>query len=315
MEKFNIDKYVNGKIEDLEKTDKSFKAIYELMFRERDMIMFEWTDGSRIKKMTYGECCDEIECLSRSLKNKLVGLRHGTKIGLYAQNSIRWVQIFWAILKCGYEPVLLNTRVEKSQLIEALKPYDVGAIISDGEEFGGLTIKIDDIQLMGAGEKIEDWANKIIVMSSGTSQEFKLCVYDGECFYYQLLDSAEIIKKSKAIKKHYKGYLKQLMFLPLYHIFGLAAMFMWFAFFSRTFVLLKDQSPETILMTIRKHNVTHIFAVPLFWETVYKKFKLALEQEDAKTQAKAKKGLSLVDKLKSARLGKKLFKPINSLYI
>ena len=111
-------------------------------------------------------------------------------------------------------------------------------------------------------------------------------------------------------KRHYQGSLKQLMFLPLYHIFGLAAMFMWFAFFSRTFVLLKDQSPETILLTIKKHKVTHIFAVPLFWETVYKKFKKALNARDEKTIKKANKGLNLVKKLKCRWLGKKLLKPI-----
>lgn len=186
----------------------------------------------------------------------------------------------------------------------------MGAVISDGEDFHCKTIKIGEIVCSNEGEDIESWANQIVVMSSGTSEEFKMCVYDGECFYYQLLDSAEIIKSCKAIKKHYNGSLKQLMFLPLYHIFGLAAMFMWFAFFTRTFVLLKDQSPETILMTIRKHNVTHIFAVPLFWETVYKKFQRTLEQQDKKTISKANKGLKLVSKLKSKWLGRKLFKPI-----
>lgn len=116
MKKFNIDKYVMGKIASLKETDRSFSSIYNLMFRERDMIMFEWTDGSRIKSMTYGECHDEIEGISRALKKHLQDIKIGTKIGLYAQNSIKWVQIFWAILKCGYVPLLLNTKVDKKQL-------------------------------------------------------------------------------------------------------------------------------------------------------------------------------------------------------
>ena len=34
MEKFNIDKFVQSKIDDLQKTDRTFKSIYSLMFRD-----------------------------------------------------------------------------------------------------------------------------------------------------------------------------------------------------------------------------------------------------------------------------------------
>ena len=32
---------------------------------------------------------------------------------------------------------------------------------------------------------------------------------------------------------------------------------------------LNDLSPSTIVNTIRRHKVTHVFAVPLFWEKVF----------------------------------------------
>ena len=310
MEKFNIDKYVHQKIGLLSATDKTFKSIYNLMFKDTDLVMFEWTDGSKIKKMSYGECKKQIEDTARHLKLLLNKVNKGKIVGLYASNSIRWVQVFWAILKCGYIPLLLNTRLDTDRLKETLSSYDIGAIISDSVTFDKDTININDISYDSNGDEINDWADEIIVMSSGTSLKAKLCVYSGNNFYYQLLDSANIIKQCKPIRKHYEGNLKQLMFLPLYHIFGLAAMFMWFAFFSRTFVVLKDQNPETILMTIRKHKVTHIFAVPLFWEVVYKKFKTTLNNQDEKTINKVNKGLGLVKKLKSLWLGKKLFKPV-----
>lgn len=310
MGKFNIDKFVKGKIELLQMEDKSFKSIYNLMFKDEDFVMFEWTDGAKIKKMTYGQCKLEIEGIARDLSEKLKDQKKGTKVGLYAQNSVKWIQVFWALLKCGYQPLLLNTKLDKQRILNTLETYEVEAVISDGEKFGNKTIDINNIKPISEGEDVNAWDDNIIVMSSGTSSETKLCFYNGKCFYYQLLDSYEIIKTNKLIKKHYQGQLKQLMFLPLYHIFGLAAMFMWFAFFSRSFVLLKDQSPETILLTIRKHKVTHIFAVPLFWETVYKKFQKALSARDEKTIKKAKTGLKIVQKLKSRWIGKKLLKPI-----
>lgn len=310
MNKININKFVNEKINLLMQGDKSFRSIYELMFRDENFVMFESTDGNKIKKTTYGESKIVIEKMTISLNKLLSNVEKGKMVGLYAQNSMEWVQVFWAIMKCGYKPLLLNTRMNIDRLNQTLAHYDVGAIITDSQTFEGLCININDIDKEAEGEMIDDWANALIVMSSGTSLKAKLCEYDGESFYYQLLDSANIIKNCKPIKKHYNGELKHLMFLPLYHIFGLSAMFMWFAFFSRTFVVLKDQNPETILFTIKKHKVTHIFAVPLFWEIVYKKFLSVLKQRDEKTIKRVAKGMKIVRKTKSMKLGAKLFKEV-----
>ena len=310
MGKLNINKFAQSKIDSLKLIDKTFESIYKIMFENSNLTMFEWTDGSRIKKMTYGQCRAEIEDMARWMKDRFKDIPKGAMIGLYAQNSIKWVEAFWSILKCGYMPILLNTKMPRERLDDVLKSYSVSAVISDGENFGDNTIFVDDLGYNSNGGDVQSWENKIVLMSSGTSLQAKLCVYDGENFYYQLLDSTNIIKTCKPIKKHYEGSLKQLMFLPLYHIFGLAAMFMWFAFFARTFVLLKDQNPETIMFTIQKHKVTHIFAVPLFWEVVYKKFKQTLSLQDEKTIKKVNKGLKLVKKFKSLWLGRKLFKPV-----
>lgn len=311
MKGFNIDKFVSKKIDALSNTDKTFKSIYELMFKDKDFVMFEYIESGRVKKLTYEKCKEQIERMSVSLKEKLSAVEKGKMVGLYAQNSIEWIQIFWAILKCGYKPLLMNTKLSKERLEQTLKSYDVGAVISDGETFEKKTVLIEDIEKnLKIENEINDWENELIVMSSGTTLKSKLCVYDGESFYYQLCDSANIIKECKAIKKHYEGSIKQLMFLPLYHIFGLAAMFMWFAFFSRTFVILKDQNPETIMFTIRKHKVTHIFAVPLFWEIVYKQFQAGLKQMDEKTNKKFNMGMKLARKFKSLGLGKLLFKQV-----
>lgn len=310
MKKFNIDNYVNEKIKSLNLKEKSFESIYNLMFRDGDFVMFEYLQKNKIQKVTYKQCEIEIEKIAVALNKLLKGKKTGSMVGLYAQNSMQWIHYFWAILKCGFKPLLLNTRMDKDRLIQTLSSYDVSAIVSDSEVFDISTILMKDVILVDTESKINNWENQIIVMSSGTTLKAKLCVYDGENFYYQLLDSANIIKQSKKIKKHYEGNLKQLMFLPLYHIFGLSAMFMWFAFFQRTFVLLKDQSPDTILFTIRKHKVTHIFAVPLFWETVYKKFMIEIKKRGEKTLNKFNKGLKIIEKTKSLLLAKLLFKEV-----
>ena len=311
--KINIDKLVNEKIKALAQTGKTFRDIYTLMFRDEAFVMFERLRGGKVTKTTYGECKKGVEALAGVLSEKLQGFQKGGFIGLYANGSMAWVQAFWAILKNGFTPLLLNTRMDIARLNETLAPYDMVAVISDGQTFSAPTFSLSELVAQAetyAGNIPDTWADEIVVMSSGTSLSAKLCVYKGENFYYQLVDSANIIRESKAIKRHYKGELKQLMFLPLYHIFGLAAMFMWFAFFSRTFVELKDQHPETILYTIRKHKVTHIFAVPLFWNIVYRLFRAELKKQSEKTQAKYEKAMALVQKTGWNFLSKLFFKSV-----
>lgn len=311
--KFNIDKYVNEKIQALSQTDKTFKDIYTLMFRDKDFVMFERLKGGRIERTTYGECQVGVERLAGVLGEKLAGFQKGGFVGLYAGSSMVWVQAFWAILHCGFKPLLLNTRIDYARLCDTLAPYEVAAVISDGQTFSMPTLLLSELMKEAdgyTGESPDAWADEIVVMSSGTSLTAKLCAYKGENFYYQLVDSANIIRESKDIKRHYEGAIKQLVFLPLYHIFGLAAMFMWFAFFSRTFVELKDQNPETILYTIRKHKVTHIFAVPLFWNVVYRMFRAELKKQGEKTVKKYNKAMALVQKTGSRFLSKLLFKSV-----
>ena len=90
--------------------------------------------------------------------------------------------------------------------------------------------------------------------------------------------------------------------MPFYHVFGLIAVYIWFAFFSRAFVQLNDLSPQTIVNTIKRHKVTHIFAVPLFWETVYDQAIKTIKSRGDKTYQKFLKGMQLSRKLGSAPL-------------
>lgn len=53
---------------------------------------------------------------------------------------------------------------------------------------------------------------------------------------------------------------------------------------------MNDYAPDTILNTVRKHEVTHIFAVPMLWHTIEKQFYKQLKQEGEKKQKKFQKG-------------------------
>ncbi|MBQ7172598.1 MAG: non-ribosomal peptide synthetase [Clostridia bacterium] len=303
----SIDQYVSWKLGRLEQTDRSFSALYELMFSERENILFESSEGYRIKKTTYGECKDEIERLAPGLKQMLSDAPTGSAVGLFLENGLAWIECYWAILRAGFCPLLLNARLGKEILEDALARMKAVAVISGGEEFSIRTIRTDEMKPSDAAlPQNAPFGEEFYFMSSGTSETVKICAYSAKELACQILDTREILAESKLIKRHYEGELKLLAFLPFYHIFGFVALYAWFTFFSRTLVELKDLSPDTILSTIRRHKVTHLFAVPLFWNRVYAEAMKTIGAKE-ETAKKFQKGMELSRKLQKFPAIERLF--------
>ncbi|MDE6411903.1 MAG: non-ribosomal peptide synthetase [Clostridia bacterium] len=289
-----IKQYVRGKISRLGAEEKSFSTLYRFMFSERKNIFAESSDGFRIKEITYGECADGIDRISAALKVRLAHLPKGEIVGLYMENSVLWIQVFWSILRCGYRPLLLNLRMDMRLIENIIAGYGVAAVVSDGKQFAVDTVFSDELATaQTTAPAPEAWADEVIFTSSGTTDNVKLCVYTAENFYYQICDSINILEKCPQIKKHYEGRMKLLAFLPLYHVFGFIAVYLWFGFFSRTFVFLKDNHPQTLLNTVRRHKVTHIYSVPLMWETIYKEACKTIRARGERTEKKFRRGLKL----------------------
>ncbi len=309
---YDLDKYVSDKISKLEASEKNLKAIFKLMTDESDKLFAESNDGYAITRITYGEFKERTERMAGSLLAVLKNVDKGSIVGIYMNNCEEWLEIFWALLMLGFKPLLVNNRMSRSVLEDILVKYDVKAVISDAGELGGNTVSLDDLKARvksKENDRVDSeesiWADEIMLMSSGTTSHVKICIYNGETMYYQICDSARIIKECKPMKAHCMGELKQLTFLPFYHVFGLVAVFMWFGFFNRSFVFLKDFSSETILNTVRRHKVTHIFSIPLLWNTVYET--VVRTAKERGEYEKLMKGIAISEKLDGVPVLGKLF--------
>lgn len=293
----SVNEFVDRKLERYKSSKRDFEAMFELMFSERENIMYERSQGYRLIKTTYGEAYDEILRRAETLSAMLRQLEPDTAVGIYMQNSLDWIEIFWAVLCCGFRPLLMNMRLDDKSLEYALGVCRAGAVISDGRSFSVPTIQAEEIIPSDSSYSPKLFGSEIFIMSSGTSRHVKICAYSAEEFYHQICGSYSIIRSCAQVKKHYDGQLKLLTFLPFYHIFGLVAVYIWFAFFSRTFVQLNDFQSQTVQNTIKRHKVTHIFAVPLFWETVYNSALRAVRERGEDTVKKLEKGLKLSRKI------------------
>ena len=296
-----IDGYVKDKLARYSLEEKSFKSLFKFMFEQTDNIMAEHTDGYRIRKTTYGAVKEKIISITPAVKGALMDAEADSIIGLYMANSLEWIEIFWAILASGYKPLLMNCRLPDEVLEGVIRDHNVAAVISDGKMFSKKTVLATDLLKDGGAEPLPcgDFGTEVIFMSSGTTDKVKLCAYTGENFYYQICDSVSVIEKCPKIKVHYEGELKQLALLPFYHVFGFIAVYLWFSFFSRTFVFPKDLNPATIQNTVKKHKVTHIFAVPMVWEAVHKAVLSKVKAKGEKTYRKFTRAIGIVNKLGS----------------
>lgn len=286
-----LDSFVKDKLTALSKTDISFSVLFEFLFREKENVMYEKSVGYRIEKTTYGQAYDETLRLALALKRELGDCGEGAVVGLHMSNSLYWIETFWALLAAGYRPLLMNLRLPADVLEQALKTTGAAAVISEGETFSVRTVIFRDIKPADAAIENPAFADRFYIMSSGTSERAKICAYTADELYCQFASSYDIIKNCRQMRKHYNGQLKLLTFLPFYHIFGLIAVYVWFAFFSRTFVHLDNMAPATIMNTVKRHRVTHIFAVPLFWEKIYEQAKAAIHAEGEKTEKQFERAL------------------------
>jgi long-subunit acyl-CoA synthetase (AMP-forming) len=286
----NVNKVVKTRCLGLMNSKKTFLDIFNVMFSTNDYILGEWNDGYKINSITYLEAKKKIFNLAYSINQKYPNLKD-QYIGIAMESSIEWVLSFWAILASGNKPYLVNLRHPHELVNHLLKSLNVEYVIElDSQGYDAKGISYLELK-EEAKDFTPSFADEMALSTSATTLKEKIIFYNGLEISSQILNCKKILEENKQIKKHYKGRLKQLVFLPLYHIFGFMATYMWFSFFGRTMVFLKDYSKDTILYTIKKHEVTHLFAVPLFWNTIEKEILKGVKEKNK--EKKFNKGLKL----------------------
>ena len=293
-----INGYVRDKLRQMPDSGLTFDRLFGLMFSEQDNVMLESSSGYRITEVTYGECRLSTLKKAACLRERFRDLPEDAVIGLYMENSRDWIETFWAILLSGFCPLLMNLRLDHARLEQTLEAMRAKAVIASGEAaFSVQTVDVSELSRDVPPIENVRAGSVILLMSSGTSDHVKTCAYTADAFRAMIEDSYQIVLRCPQIKRHHRGRLKLLTFLPLYHVFGLVAVYIWFAFFARTFVLLGSMSPKTIVNTIRRHGVTHIFAVPLLWNTVYDQAMRTIRQRGKDTVRRFEAGARLASRV------------------
>ena len=283
-----VAKVVTRNIEELKGSEQTFETIFRIIRESFTSEPFaEWLDNGTIKKITYSEFCERTDVFASAFIGKYGTPETGKPriAGIYLENSVDWVAIFWGLLRAGFKPVLLNTRHSitiTNDIIDELKPEFVVSL--DDRIKGAIT---PDTILEGAENtdtpETDYWEDEILLVTSGSTARPKIISHSGSTICKQVELSADLVRMNPAVQYNVKLEIKNLAFLPFYHIFGLVALLLWFTFFGRCLVFLPRYDAESIQLVCRRIGVTHFFAIPLVWN----KTVAALEAEVAR-QGKTK---------------------------
>ena len=271
---------------DLLKTSRHFVNIYQqLMHQNKKNVYAEFTGlNNRIKKYKYSKMDENVKKYALYLSNKIK--KEGTnRVVLKVANCPSWGEIFWALLMAGFVPVLVDAKLPRENVINLANQAKAIAIISDdNHEYTLNKIRLDNI-LQNAKEEMSNpsWANEVIFSSSGTTGDAKLMVFNGENFVNQICCSLKMTEESMTIMYPKKvGQIKILAMIPFHHIFGFVAVFLWYTFYGTTLVFPKSNTPSDLLSICQKTGITHVYSVPLFWDSLALsiKRKFAMQNED-----------------------------------
>ena len=259
-------KRVNDNLTLLKSKPQTLSSVYDVIFSHPNYTFLNVVNN-------YGY--DEVSYEKADKKNRLYANYFSSTIdekekyvGLLLENSEVWIYSFFGLLLSGFVPVLLSTENGDSELEYVIAKLGIKTIITRKELNQKVNVIVpDDIKEVEGKKK--QFANGIVFLSSGSTGMPKIVFYNGEEICNQLYQADSLFKKHKGIDSVYKGYFKHLVVLPFYHIFGLITVLLWFSFFNVTFVLPLSVNPKHLRQAALLTHPTHIFAVPLLFETIY----------------------------------------------
>ena len=248
----------------------TFFHLYETIIANGQKIAAEYDDEDGPQYITYSQYGVMTKNCASHLQSILGAGRQGGFVGVRWDTNPKYPVIVWALLMAGYKPVLIDFRCSETVLAHILRQSAATAIITPYDTplpEGVLSVQPSAVLKNNMALYFETkWADEIALCTSGTTETSRVFVYSGAAIIGQPVDGWTIIKAKENFI--YDGDIKVLAYLPMHHIFGFVALMVHFSVYGKVLVYPKDRSAATTMEICQKHGVTHIFNVPLFWNSI-----------------------------------------------
>lgn len=237
--------------------EQSMSSIFYFYARYSSDVAFETYADKKIKRVKYSEfISNSINFAEFFAKN--INAPFGSIVRLSLPNSAEWCYAFWGLLMAGYAPFVTGAVQSETEITP------VATVSSD-------SLMPDDKSLSKKGQSAftPHWGDSVYFCSSGTTGEANVARYDGAALIKQIIAAKTFFTKlTSVIYPKSDGKIKNYAFLPFFHIFGFVAVFLWYTFFGKTIVFSNARSFSEVAFVCKKCRVTHLFAVPAFWEVL-----------------------------------------------
>lgn len=257
----------------LRKTSRTMEDIFFLSTKrnEKNIAVTYIDSKGKNKKYKYSLFRKHAFEIASILSNFMLQKPKNVPIVLKASNGPHWGEIFWAILMSGYKPLLVDARTSKEGTDNLIQQGKAVAIITDDNykyDVPKFSLK-DILEETHTYDFAPNWENEVIFCSSGTTGNVKLMVFNGENLCNQIEAALDFQETSKdLLYPKSMGPLRVMAMIPFHHIFGFIATFLWYFYFGATFVFVRSLAPTEVQSVAQKFKVTHVFSVPLFWDSI-----------------------------------------------
>lgn len=253
-------------------TDMHISDIYEsIVRRNRNKVAAEFiNEKGKIKKYKYKTFEAHVKTFAYGISRKLKDKPEHSVVVLKHTNAPVWPEAFFAILMAGFKVLLVDAKTSKEGTENLIRQTNAVGIVSDDMFLYTGIKKIDPEDLLNEKGYIPPrWEDEVIFCSSGTTGDVKLMVFNGKNLCHQICCSLNMPLETKDIMyPRSLGPVRILAMVPFHHIFGFVAVFLWYSFYGCALVYPASNTPTDLTSICQRAKVTHVYSVPLFWDSI-----------------------------------------------
>lgn len=226
---------------------------------------------------------------------EMKGIKRGTHVAIWANNSIRWVILFFALQRIGAVAVLMNEAYKWRELEAALATCDVEYIFyssryKDSDHIKTIQkLNLDKLPVFREGFLVSDEVLKVPAVECDSVQSYEeINSHDVSSILFTsgttgvakgvMLTHYNIVNNAKGIvdRLQWKNEEKICLSVPLYHCFGITVGIMGAIHAGASMHIVRRFSSTAVFEVVEKYKCNIFNGVPTMF--------LALKNSAAKTQ-------------------------------
>lgn len=260
----------------------SAKLIFRSMFRgEDDSEAISYLDEERSRLiLTNAEYRSAVYCIAERIKQRVGSAPAGKWAALCHDNHHLWHAVFFALLKCRYNVLLLDAGFDTERIMQCMEIGGIDLIVSDRDiasqeidaiEYDALTQAPFVALESRALEEQEPWGRYLAYCTSGTTGSVsKFPVHSMDMVLESIDVCVSILLSSAEFRKIVGGRFEDssvLLTLPLNHNYGFE-FFPTFRNMDFRICFYNTQSVLDIAAAVKEQEINLLPSVPLVWKTL-----------------------------------------------